>query len=96
MKSNNIIYTTTEDNNHNVLGIINRFMRTIRDAIGENRYIDETEMNDLIDAYNNTPHRGLDNRAPNDITKDDELTYINTKSSINPYDFKTMIGLELY
>lgn len=89
MKSNNIIYTTTEDNNHNVLGIINRFMRTIRDAIGENRYIDETEMNDLIDAYNNTPHRGLDNRAPNDITKDDELTYINTKSSINPYDFKT-------
>ena len=44
----NIIYTTTEDNNHNVLGIINRFMRTIRDMVGENRYINEEEMNDLL------------------------------------------------
>ncbi len=89
MKANNIIYTTTEDNNHNILGIINRFMRTIRDAIGENRYIDETEMNDLIDAYNNTPHSSLNNKSPNDMTIDDELDYIKTKSSINPYDFKT-------
>ncbi len=88
MKSKNIIYKTTEDNNHNVLGIINRFMRTIRDAIGENRYIDETEMSNLIDAYNNSPHRSLDNKAPNDITKDDELNYIQKKTKINPYHFE--------
>ena len=88
MKSKNIIYKTTEDNNHNVLGIINRFMRTIRDAIGENRYIDENEMNDLIDAYNNSPHRSLNNKAPNDITKEDELNYIQTKTKINPYNFE--------
>ena len=31
MKSHNIRYTTTTDDNHNNLGIINRFMRTIRD-----------------------------------------------------------------
>lgn len=29
-------------------------MRTIRDLIGENRYIGEDEMNNLIDAYNNS------------------------------------------
>ena len=88
-KSKNIIYKTTEDNNHNVLGIINRFMRTIRDVIGENRYIDEKEMNDLIDSYNNSPHKSLNNKAPNDITKEDELNYIQMKTKINPYDFET-------
>ena len=31
MYSHEIIYTTTSDDNHNNLGIINRFMRTIRD-----------------------------------------------------------------
>ena len=79
INSQNIRYRTTEDNNHNVLGIINRFMRTIRDLIGENRY---------IDAYNNSPHRSLDNKAPNDITDQDEQNYIQTKSINNPYDFK--------
>ena len=88
MKDNNIIYTTTEDNNHNVLGIINRFMRTIRDMVGENRFINENEMNNLIDAYNNSPHRSLDYKAPNDITKIDEKNYIKNKYNNNPYDFK--------
>ncbi len=88
MKTNNIVYTTTEDNNHNVLGIINRFMRTIRDMIGENRYINEKEMNDLIDSYNNTPHRSLNYKIPNEMTKEDEKEYVKTKSHNNPYDFK--------
>ena len=63
-------------------------MRTIRDFIGENRYIDENEMNNLIDAYNNSPHSSLNNKAPNDITEKDEQNYIQTKLIINPYDFK--------
>ena len=33
MREKNIIYRTTTENNHNELVIINRFMRTIRDAI---------------------------------------------------------------
>ena len=88
INSHNIRYRTTEDNNHYVIGIINRFMRTIRDFIGENRYIDENEMNNLIDAYNNSPHSSLNNKAPNDITEKDEQNYIQTKLIINPYDFK--------
>ena len=39
LKSKNVGYRTTEDNNHNVLGIINRFIRTLRDLnINENKY----------------------------------------------------------
>ena len=88
MKAKNIIYNTTEDNNHNVLGIINRFMRTIRDMVGENRFIGEQEMKGLIDSYNKSPHRSLDYKIPNEMTEKDEKEYINTKSQINPYDFQ--------
>ena len=56
MKEHNINYHTTEDNNHNVLGIINRFMRTIRDLAGEeNKNISPDEMQQIIDMYNNSP-----------------------------------------
>ena len=89
IKSKNIVYNTTEDNNHNVLGIINRFMRTIRDMIGENRKIEEDEMNKLINAYNNTPHSSLKDKAPNDITEEDEIKYIKSKLGKNPYHFET-------
>lgn len=88
MKTKNIVYTTTEDNNHNVLGIINRFMRTIRDMVGENRFINEKEMDSLIDSYNNSPHRSLDYKIPNEMTEKDEKEYVKTKSQNNPYDFK--------
>ena len=88
MKSNDILYRTTEDNNHNVLGIINRFMRTIRDLVGENRFIDRDEMNELIYAYNNSPHSSLNYKAPNDITKQYEKEYIKKKSQNNPYNFQ--------
>lgn len=96
MKTKNIVYTTTEDNNHNVLGIINRFMRTIRDMVGENRFINEKEMDSLIDSYNNSPHRSLDYKIPNEMTEKDEKEYVKTKSQNNPYDFKPMIELELF
>lgn len=87
MREKNIKYRTTTENNHNVLGIINRFMRTIRDAIGENRFIQPKEMHDLVNIYNNSPHRSLDNKAPNDITPEDEIKYIQKNARINPYHF---------
>lgn len=88
IKKHGIRYTTTEDNNHNVLGIINRFMRTIRDAIGENRKIDENEMRDLINMYNESPHKSLQNKAPNDMTNADEARYIATIASDDPYHYQ--------
>ena len=89
MKEHNINYHTTEDNNHNVLGIINRFMRTIRDLAGEdNKNISPDDMQQIIDIYNNSPHKSLNNKTPNEITKEDEQEYINKQHNNNPYDFK--------
>ena len=45
MKKHNIKYETTTDDNHNNLGIINRFMRTIRDLAVNKGLLDETIWN---------------------------------------------------
>lgn len=41
MKKHNIKYTTTTDDNHNNLGIVNRFMRTIRDMAAKRGLMNE-------------------------------------------------------
>lgn len=87
-QNNNIEYYTTEKHNHNILGIINRLIRTLRDL---NEDIDFTEesMNHYIDIYNNTVHSST-NIKPNDFNADDEKDYINdmrdktNKIIINP------------
>ena len=81
LKSKNINYRTTEDNNHNVLGIINRFVRTIRDLSIKNKNLDEHRVLRIIDNYNNSPHSSLDGKTPNSITEDDEDEYIQQKSA---------------
>ena len=68
MKEHNINYRTTEDNNHNILGIINRFMRTARDYFGENREISPSEMSEFVRTYNDSPHRSIQ-KAPNEMTE---------------------------
>lgn len=100
MKQHGISYRTTEDNNHNVLGIINRFMRTIRDYFQDNRKIEPSDMVQFMETYNNSPHRSLNERVyrpftstdditPNEMTKKEEESYIKTISSVNPYKFHT-------
>ena len=114
MKEHNIEYRTTEDDNHNNLGIINRFMRTIRDMAANKQLVDPDiwdhfnkttkdfkhdytpkktitpeEMEGLISGYNALPHKAIYNKAPNDVTLEDEKKYIREKKSdLNPYDYK--------
>ena len=93
LKNKNISYRTTEDNNHNVLGIINRFVRTIRDLSLKNKNLDEQRLSRLIRTYNNTPHKGLNGKAPNEITEVDENEYIKNKLDetneiLDKYDFE--------
>lgn len=91
MKEHNIDYKTTEDEDHNKLGIINRFMRTIRRMASYKGYetkIPIDEMEDIIDAYNDMPHRALDNKAPNEMTTEDEQEYIQNHEQDNPYQFQ--------
>lgn len=87
MKNHGIHYRTTEDNNHNILGIINRFMRTVRDYFEDDRRITPKMMKGFIQTYNNSPHRGLDGKIPNEMTTDDEDAYIKNISQVNPYKF---------
>ena len=84
MKAHNINYKTTQDNDHNKLGIINRFMRTIRDMRSRNM----ADIPEVVKAYNNIPHVSLGNKSPNKFTEEDEQEYIRSQSQVNPYNFQ--------
>ena len=56
--------------------------------VGENKYINEKEMSNLIDSYNSSSHRSLNYKIPNEMSKEDEKEYVKTKSHII---FKKMI-----
>ena len=67
MTKHNIKYTTTTDDNHNNLGIINRFMRTIRDLAVNRGLLDEKiwdhfdeETKEFIVGENWEPSRTID------------------------------------
>ena len=86
MREHDIIYTTTLDEDHNKLGIINRFMRTIRDMKDREP---TTDILSLVSSYNDMPHRSLNYRSPNEITPSDELEYISSLNhQVNPYHFE--------
>ena len=91
LRDKGVRYLTTEDENHNVLGIINRFMRTIRDLSGGG-VLSVNEMKDLVDTYNTSVHRTT-NVSPNEMTKEQENEYIQkkrieTQNKTRAYDFK--------
>ena len=125
MRENNIQFRTVKDDNHNNLGIINRFMRTIRDKAYDlnifdpnlwanldkdgnysrnksipydsSKFINNSQMQQLINGYNDTPHRTLrmkeDNKvihnSPNDMNYEKEDQYIRMKKvDTSPYNFK--------
>ena len=94
MLKNHIDYHTTEDNNHNILGIINRFIKTLRDHVDNINDINEVKQ--FIDAYNKQPHAST-GIAPNKFTAKDEIDYI-TKMSFKEYkvraqdDYKLKVG----
>lgn len=71
MYNHDIKYTTTTDDNHNNLGIINRFMRTIRDMAVKRGLMDE----ELWDHVSKTGNVDRDFTPSNKITEEqmDEL-----------------------
>ena len=85
MREHNIIYNTTLDNDHNKLSIINRFMRTVRDMRGNS----SAGILDIVNSYNDMPHRSIDHKTPNEFTDEDEQKYIAKMSGEeNPYKFE--------
>ena len=80
MQENNIDYHTTDDDNHNILGIINRFIRTLRDLCTQRDFTIPL-MKKTINAYNKTIHSST-GIAPNSFTSDDEDRYIDKMNGI--------------
>ena len=74
-RARGIEYRTTEDNNHNVLGIVNRFIRTLRDFMPGERDFTEEAMKEFIEIYNSSVHSSI-GMAPKDFTAEDEKKYI--------------------
>lgn len=74
MKSNHIDYRTTQQNDHNKLGIINRVIRTLRDMNHDRDFTAES-MIKCVKAYNSSEHSSIEAK-PNSFSKDDEMKYI--------------------
>ena len=60
---------------HNSLGVIDRFCRTLKTIIAKymtenNTTIYYNQLDGIIDAYNNSPHSSLGNNAPIEVFKD--------------------------
>eukprot|EP01059_Diplonema_ambulator_P033426 TRINITY_DN6978_c1_g1_i1.p2 TRINITY_DN6978_c1_g1~~TRINITY_DN6978_c1_g1_i1.p2 ORF type:complete len:313 (+),score=-32.54 TRINITY_DN6978_c1_g1_i1:1599-2537(+) len=73
----NITHDTNEVGDHNALGIIDRFSRTIRERLERHFSVNKTDnwvdyIDDIVKSYNNTPHSTLHMRTPASILKDDE------------------------
>ena len=72
-----INHLRTTKNNHNKLGIINRFIKTLRDLNKEPTFTIQS-MNKCIEVYNKHKHRAI-GKSPNDFTYKDEMDYIRRK-----------------
>ena len=77
LKVYNINLYRTSNNDHNKLGIINRFIRTLRDLNREPLFTLE-RMRRCIEVYNKRKHRST-GIAPNDFKSKDEKDYIRKK-----------------
>lgn len=75
LKVKDIDVQINDEQNHKTLGIIDRFIRTIRDKHGSNHAISTSSMNRIIDEYNDEIHSAT-KMKPNDMGKDEEISYI--------------------
>jgi hypothetical protein len=74
LNDEDIVNITFETGNHLSLGVIDRFSKTFKNKIEKYMNFNDTvkycdEVDNLIDAYNNTPHNSLGNITPNDVFK---------------------------
>ena len=72
LKKMNIDVQICDEQNHKSLSIVDRFIRTIRDKHGSNRPILTTEMNKIVNDYNNTVHSAI-GFTPYEVQSDKRL-----------------------
>jgi hypothetical protein len=69
----NVEDVAVNSRNHHTLGVIDRFARTLKENIeksmtGYNTVNWINKLQELVNLYNNTPHRGIDEIKPNQAT----------------------------
>lgn len=77
LNEKNILHFTNEVGDHNTLGIIDRFSRTIKNAIAKYMTANNTTqwvniLEKLIKLYNNTPHTAINDIKPKNADKNPE------------------------
>jgi len=77
----NILHQTNVKDDHNALGIIDRFARTTKMMFStmflrnkSKNWVDNLDK--VINIYNNLPHRGILDYKPNDVIKNDDIKSI--------------------
>lgn len=77
LEEKNIAELKAEIGNHHSLGVIDRFTRTFKTMIAKymtanntTKYIDKID--DLLEAYNTTPHSSLGDYSPHQVIDDDK------------------------
>lgn len=104
LKKFKVEHRTVEVGDHNALGIIDRLSRTVKEMI----FKDFTERNSVVwydrlqnyvDAYNSSPHRGIMNLTPNEAGDHKlELVSLNLEKSIpaeSPFKVGEMVRKRL-
>ena len=71
-------HTKTSNDNKHALGIINRFIKTLRDKNGLDRDISTAQMEKILREYNNTVHRTTGVK-PNDWTEEKDAEWVELK-----------------
>lgn len=78
MDKNQVYHDTVEIQDHKALGIIDRAVQNIKNAIYKHMKDDNTtkyidKLPDIIKAYNETPNQGIMDIAPNDASKTEHI-----------------------
>lgn len=96
LKQNDIYHRITSVGDHRLLGVIDRFSRTIKNIIY--RYFTENnttnwidKLDNIVGSYNDTPHNGVCGLTPNDAGEFYMSTrecYLEKLKKVKKYDFK--------
>jgi hypothetical protein len=89
MLKHHINHITAEENNHHILGIINRFIKTIRD-LNQERDITDESMKDIISEYKSSKHSTI-KKSPNSFNRTDEFNWMSKKINETESKYKTRI-----
>lgn len=94
------VYTSVADEDHlsnkgNVLGIVDRLVRTLKSNMEKYMMQNETLkwsefLGEIIKTYNDTPHSGIKNNTPNEVYDDEDFAKAinDAKANENTKEFK--------